>query len=131
VIVVCPLGDDALEVWYSARKGQAFFAWQVHRWPDGVRSLGTDVDIGAAALELLCFECRPFLLGQKSRLLVWYAASGPMCCVWGVSFSPVRVVSGPVWTSERRLRNSYALSRLFLLGQVSSTHVVRGLRADV
>jgi hypothetical protein len=76
-----------------------------------VHGLGTGVDIGAATPELLHFECRPFLLGRK--------CPRGRCAVFGAfRFSPVCVVSGPVWTSERRLLNSLRIVPSCLGGSV-------------
>jgi hypothetical protein len=85
-----------------------------------VRGLGTGVDVGAAALEHSCFRCRPFLLGRKSRRIMWYAASEPVCNISGCfQFSLVCAVSGSAWTSERRLQNLCLVEcRLFLLGRM-------------
>jgi hypothetical protein len=49
-------------------------------------SLWTGVDVGAAAPELFFLECRPFLLGQQYRRIVWCAALGPVCSVGLNSF---------------------------------------------
>lgn len=61
-----------------------------------VRGLRTSVDVGAAAPGAFCFECCHFLLGQECRRLVWCVASGPVCGVWVVRFSPVSLIN---WTN--------------------------------
>jgi hypothetical protein len=98
-----------------------------------VRGLGTGVDIGAAAPKPSRFGCRQFLLGRKCHRLVWCAASGPMCSVWGIS---VRASARGLGTSvdvgtAASKSSSCGVSSLPARADGSSARVVRGLGVDV
>jgi hypothetical protein len=82
---------------------------------------------------LLLVECRHFLLGRKCRRLVWCAASGPVCSVWGDSvLDSVRGLGTGVDVGAAAPESlSPGVSSLPARADGSSARVVRALGAGV